>query len=219
MTDFELRLQTLQLIADALPAAIIVHQIDGMQMIYMNKTGIEGMGTTLDDLRQLDINQYHHKHFNAKDSDDYVPKVMELINTNSRERVAFFQEVRQKGRKEWRLHASNTMVFARNGAGQPTHIVTIAALLDDEHHLNAKVARLVEENAFYRENSALFFSLTRRELEVVKYMALDKTAAEIGQQLNISEFTAETHRRNIRRKLNVNNQYDIIKFAQAFHIV
>lgn len=219
MPYFEQRFAELKQIADHLPAAVIVHQIEGMKMIYMNKTGVEGIGTTLDDLRKLDIDEYHQTHFNSKDSDYYVPKIMELINTNSQERMAYFQEVRSPKQTTWQLHASNTMVFARNQAGKPTHVITIATLLDPTFHITDKVARLVEENAFYREKTPLFLSLTKRERDILKHMALGTSSVEIGEKLNISQTTAETHRRNIRKKLSLNSSYDAVKFAQAFHLI
>jgi DNA-binding CsgD family transcriptional regulator len=50
-------------------------------------------------------------------------------------------------------------------------------------------------------------------------MALGHSSMEIAGNLHISETTANTHRRNIRRKINANSIYDITRFAQAFDLI
>jgi DNA-binding CsgD family transcriptional regulator len=37
--------------------------------------------------------------------------------------------------------------------------------------------------------------------------------------LKISETTAETHRKNLRRKIDISSPYDIYMLAQAFNLV
>jgi transcriptional regulator EpsA len=49
-------------------------------------------------------------------------------------------------------------------------------------------------------------SLSQREEEVLQWVALGKTNAEIGRILVISEFTIKNHLRNIFKKLNVSNR-------------
>jgi DNA-binding NarL/FixJ family response regulator len=50
-----------------------------------------------------------------------------------------------------------------------------------------------------------FDLLTPAELKVVNLVEQGKTSKEIAGMLNLSDKTIETHRRNIRRKLNLNN--------------
>lgn len=57
------------------------------------------------------------------------------------------------------------------------------------------------------------FSLTKRELEIIKLVKENYTAQEIAEMLFLSVFTVETHRRNINLKLNVKNTLALIKFT------
>jgi DNA-binding CsgD family transcriptional regulator len=50
-------------------------------------------------------------------------------------------------------------------------------------------------------------------------MALGINSNVIAGKLHISEATANTHRRNVRRKINAQNNYDITRFAQAFDLI
>jgi two-component system response regulator NreC len=56
-------------------------------------------------------------------------------------------------------------------------------------------------------------TLTTREREVLQLAAQGLTNAEIANRLSISPRTAETHRTNLMRKLELNTQIDLIRFA------
>ena len=55
--------------------------------------------------------------------------------------------------------------------------------------------------------------LTLRELEIVKQLADGKMQKEIAASLFISPRTVETHKKNIQKKLSINNTADLVKFA------
>lgn len=215
--NFAKRLNNVQLIADELPVVLIIHDIRNLNIVYMNRPGLEKIGITPAELQSMDQEQYFVRYFNTEDSNDYVPKIIHIIKSNTNDHVSYFQQVRTI--KEWQLFVSNTKVFSRNENGDPTHLITIAGMLDPSHHITTKVSRLMEEVSFLRNNSSLFSKLTRREKEVLKYMATGLNSGEIAERLFISSTTADTHRRNIRHKLNLKNNYDAVKFAQAFNLV
>lgn len=56
-------------------------------------------------------------------------------------------------------------------------------------------------------------SLTQRERTVVQLAAEGHTNAEIAEKLFISPRTAETHRTNLLRKLGLQSQTDLVRFA------
>lgn len=56
-------------------------------------------------------------------------------------------------------------------------------------------------------------SLTERELEVLKLIALEHSNTEIADLLFISPKTVETHRKNLMRKIEVKNSLGVYKFA------
>ncbi len=55
--------------------------------------------------------------------------------------------------------------------------------------------------------------LTSREREVLQLAAQGLTNGEIGDRLSISPRTAETHRANLLRKLGLQSQTDLVRFA------
>lgn len=58
-------------------------------------------------------------------------------------------------------------------------------------------------------------SLSEREREVLKQLALGYTAAQIADQLALSPKTVETYRSHIMEKLTLNSRADLVKYALA----
>ena len=56
-------------------------------------------------------------------------------------------------------------------------------------------------------------TLTTREREVLQLAAEGLTNAQIADKLSISPRTAETHRANMMRKLNLHSSTDLIRYA------
>jgi DNA-binding NarL/FixJ family response regulator len=55
--------------------------------------------------------------------------------------------------------------------------------------------------------------LTEREKDILKLIAEEKTSIEIGEALEISQRTVDTHRRNLIDKLDCKNTAGLVKFA------
>lgn len=53
--------------------------------------------------------------------------------------------------------------------------------------------------------------LTKREMEILGYIAKGYSASQISNLLNISFYTARTHRKNIMRKTDSKNTLDLLK--------
>jgi hypothetical protein len=190
------------------PAVIIVHDLVSNSVVYMSQRGLNLLGTTLEEIR-MGSPEYHARYFNEEDAKYYVPKIMGLLEKdNMDEKVSYFQQVRYSENCPWQWHLSSTKVFLREKNGRPRLIITFALAVDTEHPIATKVEKLLEENSFLHTHQKIFFSLTKREKQILKCMALGHSSLEIAANLHISETTANTHRRNI-----------ITRFAQAFDLI
>lgn len=75
-----------------------------------------------------------------------------------------------------------------------------------------------EFSSFEEDNMTNFaktFSLSERELEILDLIIENKTNQEIGDTSFISSETVKSHRKNIYRKLGVNNVLDLYKLLVA----
>lgn len=62
-------------------------------------------------------------------------------------------------------------------------------------------------------------ALTKREMAVLKEVAIGLSNKEVAQSLNISVRTVETHRQNIKNKLDIHTSAGLIKYALANQLI
>ncbi len=62
-------------------------------------------------------------------------------------------------------------------------------------------------------------TITQRELEVLKLIALEFSGTQIAEKLFISPTTVETHRKHLMQKLGVQTTIGLVKYAIKFQII
>lgn len=218
-STLEDKIKAISAIAENLPVVIIVHCLKTQGVVYLSPNGLQILGFTLEKIKELGP-AYHETFFNKEDQADYAPKVFSLLNTTDNDKmVSVFQQVRPSADHDWKWYLTTLKILIRDEAGAPTHLIAAASPIDPRHHVTSKVNRLLEENNFLRRNQKTFALLGKREKEILKHMALGDSTAQIAAKLFISEQTVNTHRRNIKAKLNAESNYDIVKFAQSFDLI
>lgn len=96
-------------------------------------------------------------------------------------------------------------------------------LLKDEpaHEITAAVNAVICGRNYFSATAATRLSqiytstalLTQREREILRHISDGRTNKKIAQELKLSVRTIETHRLNIKRKLAIDGQAELIKFA------
>lgn len=126
------------------------------------------------------------------------------------------------------MHESDELVRAVLSAGARGYVLKTDAKRDlvnavrslSEHRpfFTSKVAEMVLQG--YRHGTAPAMAeiatgdrLTSRERQIVQMLAEGKTSKEIASALDISIKTADTHRANIMRKLNLHSLADVVRYA------
>jgi DNA-binding NarL/FixJ family response regulator len=92
----------------------------------------------------------------------------------------------------------------------------IREVIAGRHYLSPQLSRRAVE-AYVETAKATslepYDELTSRERQVLQLAAQGLTAAQIGERLFISPRTVETHRANLMRKLELDTQTDLIRYA------
>ena len=89
-------------------------------------------------------------------------------------------------------------------------VIQLVEKIDPSGILNGYTEVFSKKTYFIREEDQLF---TRREKELLPYLADGLCSKEIADKLFISEFTVINHRRNMMEKAGVNNMTQLVSFA------
>ena len=223
ITDIDQRInakvESVRNIVHLLPGVIIIHRMPGGEIEYMSPNGLQQLNLTLEEVRSLSTGEYHNRYFNPDDAMDYVPKVLNWLDNSSDENLSFFQQVRVGINGAWVWHMSTLKIILRDDAGMPVLAINMSAKVESVQHVTDKLERVLKENTFLRDNYQLYVTLSKRQREILRLIALGLSAPEIAEKLFISVTTAETHRRNIKAKLNVNTSFGLVEYARAFDLV
>jgi DNA-binding NarL/FixJ family response regulator len=95
-------------------------------------------------------------------------------------------------------------------------ISAINAVMEDNTYISPAVAKTVIKDyvkSLQEDNASVFDILTAREREVLQVLAEGNTTHQIASTLFVSEKTVEAHRRQIMKKLGINNVAGLIKYA------
>jgi DNA-binding NarL/FixJ family response regulator len=78
---------------------------------------------------------------------------------------------------------------------------------------------VLDEGSYFFDDFLKKFKLTRREVDIIKLVCRELSSKQIAAELNLSEFTVSTHRKNIQRKLNIKNVAGLVAFAKEHQLV
>ncbi|MEO1451021.1 MAG: helix-turn-helix transcriptional regulator, partial [Bacteroidota bacterium] len=133
---------------------------------------------------------------------------------DDRKVIADFQQVRQRGKEGYIWVYTTTKIYRKIQSP-----ISISIPVPNMGLIGERLTGLLEENMFMRQRYQHFASLTKREREVLKLVAVGVKRRHIAEQLHISLHTYDTHRRNIRRKLEIKSFADLMRYAHAFGLV
>ena len=98
-------------------------------------------------------------------------------------------------------------------------IKAIEKSLDNKKYVNKRLLKKKEREEEEEEDTfTLKYKLTLREREVLQLLLDESSNKQIGETLNISIRTVETHRKNIMLKLDVKNNTGLIKKALSYQL-
>ena len=82
-------------------------------------------------------------------------------------------------------------------------------------YIGKGVVNSVEENDGFVER----IRLTQREKEIIKELIKGLNVPQIAENLFISPYTVETHKKNIFKKLNIHNSIDLITLVNEKSLI
>ncbi len=93
----------------------------------------------------------------------------------------------------------------------------IHSVYTTDYYLNERISRLtlqrLQKPKSFQNSTLVAQSLSKREMEVLQLVCLEKSNTEIAEELHISPRTVEGHRQRIIQKIGAKNTIGMVVFA------
>ncbi len=116
---------------------------------------------------------------------------------------------------------AGAMGYILKNVNPPELLTAITTILLGRRYYSHEIAlKLVDANELKKINTnAIEKLLSKRELQVLQLIGMELTNHEIGERLQLSKRTIDTHRLNLINKFNVKNSVGLIKAACKLNLI
>lgn len=201
------------------------HQIiiDGIKAILDFQDNIEVVGYSLNgnqvldwfqkndaDILLLDINMPDLSGIEVMERFKKYPKIPDIIVLSSYDNIKLIKDILKLGVRSFvpKKSAGEYIVQAINTVAEGGQYFT--------EDIKEKMMKTMMGEPIHDEDNSealLLNSLTKRERQILKLIALEYTTREMCEKLFISASTVETHRKNLTKKLKAKNSIGLALFA------
>jgi len=195
--------------------------IAGIVNLFPDHIKVYDLGS-LNNLISGDTSSLLHKHFREPLSKEIVEKlVWEIANIlKDKEQSAvysfFYRSLcLDSSEAEWFLSSAR---LNKCDKGLPKEVVIFSYDLQLLGDIKKRLYRVLENDEFFKEHFNKVSSLTKREKEIIKLLAIGMSNPEIAAAMYISGHTVNTHRKSINNKLVVKSIAGLMKFADVFEL-
>lgn len=206
--ELEEKVALYEYILDNVHAGIWLNSIE--KSLWINKRTAEITGCTVEELNEMGIEEFQKRFNHPDDADLFEESKKYLIDREIGYATTIFRQKDKDG--NWLKVIGSNKVSKWSPEGFPLEAVNCAIVISEELSGYTKIEDLLKENAILKHKLKLK-DLTRREFEIIRQIAGGFSTKQIADKENISFHTVEAHRKNIMRKLAVNNLADLVRFA------
>lgn len=163
---------------------------------------LEMLPTTNPDLILLDINM---PKMNGLETIKYIKQSfpsVKIVMLSGYFDDAIIKEAKLKGANGYLLKSSQ-----QDELIQTIKMVYSGSAFSTPHHEEPAPGEFLVNDKFLAQ-----FNLTKREREIIQHIKTGMTNQEMAQNLHLSVYTVETHRKNIMQKLKLNSPGALMKF-------
>ena len=112
-----------------------------------------------------------------------------------------------------RLLRAGAMGYINKSKSQEEIWEAIKTVSSGELYISTELSRLFANDFITDSNKPLHETLTDREFQLMRCLALGKSLTEIADDFFISKATVSNHRTSILEKLHLKNNYELIQYA------
>lgn len=114
--------------------------------------------------------------------------------------------------------------FLHKECEEKEFLFAIQKIYNDENYFGKRISSIIQKSFVKKAKDSSFNDFTNRllsnrELEVIQCLAKGCSDKKIAEKLYISLRTVETHKKNIREKLNINSTAELVIYAIKNNII
>ncbi|HVI45086.1 MAG TPA: LuxR C-terminal-related transcriptional regulator [Chitinophaga sp.] len=204
------RNQWLENLLDSVPAMLYCYNNNNKSITWCNSRLAEIIGYSTAEMKGMGMDFFKH----IMHPDDFkLAVVAQQSFINHKQTFGGLARIRKKGETEYRWLLGLEVPFSYDKAGQVLEIACAFLDLTNAIDTNAQLSTALAE-LLRRQNENLLNKLTAREKDILGLAVQGLNNKEIANSLNLSRYTIETHRKNIRLKLKVRNTSELVAIAQ-----
>jgi len=204
------RIQSLEGLLNNVPAMLYTHQNSTKTINWCNRYMEDVTGYTMAEMNSMGLDFFR----DIMHPDDFDLAV--IAQQSFKENKNVFGGVlrfRRRGTDNWCWLAGIAIPYTRDEQGNVQEVicafVDMTMAMDTNDQLTEAMLDVMR-----RKHEDLISKLTPREKEILKLSVKGLNNKEIAAALNLSRYTIETHRKNIRIKLKVRNTTELIALAR-----
>ncbi|SEW04011.1 LuxR C-terminal-related transcriptional regulator [Chitinophaga arvensicola] len=204
------RIHWLESVLHHVPAMIYSYDNNNKAVTWCNERLAETVGFSSDEMTGMGMEFFR----NIMHPDDFkLAAVAQQSFINNKAQFGGLARIRKKGEIDYRWLLGLEVPFTHDKNGRVVEIICAFLDLTNAIDTNAQLSEALSA-ILRRQNETLFNKLTPREKDVLGMAVKGLNNKEIAQSLNLSRYTVETHRKNIRLKLKVRNTSELVAIAR-----
>ncbi|NIG52119.1 LuxR C-terminal-related transcriptional regulator [Chitinophaga sp. Cy-1792] len=204
------RVQWLEGILHHAPAMLYSYDNNKKTITWCNQALAEAFGYTPEEMAGLGMDFFR----NVMHPDDFkLASVAQQSFRNNKRQFGGVARIKKKGDSVYRWLLGLEVPFTHNENGEVVEIICAFLDLTGAIDTNVALADALSE-ILRRQNENLLNKLTAREKDILALAVQGLNNKEIATSLNLSRYTVETHRKNIRLKLKVRNSTELVSLAR-----
>lgn len=201
-------------LSNMIPGVLHINSLEDFTPSFFNRQGEEIFGCAAE---QMESNGLELIKQVVHPSDLHIPSTVlaPYVHANdANNEVSFFQRLRKVTDVEddYKWYFTSCKIVNHN-------LLCISHAVENLNSTQRQLRLLLEENAFFKKNFKKFNALTKREKEILKELAVGKTAPMIADEYFLSPNTVKTHRQRIFEKLEVKTITELYKYAFHFDLL
>lgn len=204
------RVQWLENILHSVPAMLYTHENNTKTVNWCNRQMEDATGYTVAEMNNLGLEFFQR----IMHPDDYDLAV--IAQQSFKENKSIFGgvlRIRKRDTGDWCWLVGMAIPFTHDADGMVKEVICAFLDLTMAMDTNDQLAEAMRD-VLRRHNEGLLGKLTNREMDVLKLTIQGFNNKEVAIKLNLSRYTIETHRKNIRLKLKVKNTTELIALAR-----